>query len=132
MYIIYNIVKLRFAAIQDAGKIQTDIYGVTGSPSQINYKKTLAARDERGGLARRRRPRLGRRVRDLRQTHVDGRALVVQRGRLQDDAGGAHHHGEREDPQEQPVQHHRHVFPILFYLHSSNLLVKNLHLCICV
>lgn len=70
-------------------------------------------------LARRRRARLGGGVRDLGQAHVDGRALVVERGRLQDDAGRAHQHGQREDPQEQPVQHHGHVLPVLLHLTTN-------------
>ena len=37
-------------------------------------------------------------------------------GHLQDDARGADHHRHCEDPQEQPVQHHRHVLPVLFSL----------------
>ena len=50
---------------------------------------------------------------DLGVLHVDGVPVVVEGGGLQDDAGRAHQHRHREDPQEQPVQHHRHVLPVL-------------------
>ena len=50
---------------------------------------------------------------DLGVLHVDGVPVVVEGGGLQDDAGSAHQHRHREDPQEQPVQHHRHVLPVL-------------------
>lgn len=51
---------------------------------------------------------------------VNRHSVVVQRRRLQDDARRAHQDGQREDPQEQPVQHHRHVLPIFFYLKLQN------------
>lgn len=46
-------------------------------------------------------------------------SIVVQRGTLADDAQGAADAGEREDPQEEAVQNHRHEFPILDYLRAS-------------
>lgn len=36
----------------------------------------------------------------------NGDARVVERGTLQNDAGGTSERGEREDPQEEPIQHH--------------------------
>lgn len=47
---------------------------------------------------------------------IDRCPIVVQRGRLQDDAGRAGQHGQREDPQEQPVEHHGDVLPVLLHL----------------
>ena len=56
---------------------------------------------------------------DVRQLLVDGDAVVVEAGGLEDDARRAHHHRHREDPQEQAVQHHRHVLPVLLSLGSA-------------
>ena len=53
---------------------------------------------------------------DLGESDVERLPLVVERGRLQDDARRPHQHGHREDPQEEPVQHHRHVLPVLLDL----------------
>ena len=50
---------------------------------------------------------------DLGESDVERLPLVVERGRLQDDARRPHQHGHREDPQEEPVEHHRHVLPVL-------------------
>ena len=50
---------------------------------------------------------------DVGDLSVDGLSVVVEGGRLQDDAGGADEDGQREDPQEEAVQHHRHVLPVL-------------------
>ena len=50
---------------------------------------------------------------DLGEPDVERLPLVVERGRLQDDARRPHEHGHREDPQEEAVQHHGHVFPVL-------------------
>ena len=44
---------------------------------------------------------------------IDRVPVVVQRWGLQDDPRRPHHHSHREDPEEQPVQHHRHVLPVL-------------------
>lgn len=60
--------------------------------------------------------RLGRRGGNLRQLDVNGNSRIVERGRLQDDAGGAHHNGYCEYPEEESVQHHGNVFPVLFDL----------------
>lgn len=65
--------------------------------------------------------RLGRRRGDLRELDVDGHPGVVERGRLQDNPGSAHHHRYCEDPQEQSVQHHGHIFPVLFHLQEWRL-----------
>lgn len=56
---------------------------------------------------------------DLVEMLVYGYAVVVERRRLQDYARGPHQHGQRKNPQEQPVQYHRHVLPVLFYLYKS-------------
>ena len=56
---------------------------------------------------------------DVGQLLVDGDAVVVEAGGLEDDARRAHHHRHREDPQEQAVQHHRHVLPVLLSLGSA-------------
>ena len=50
---------------------------------------------------------------DLGESDVERLPLVVERGRLQDDARRPHQHGHREDPQEEAVEHHRHVLPVL-------------------
>ena len=39
--------------------------------------------------------------------------VVIESRGLQDDPSRPHHHRHREDPEEQPVQHHRHVLPVL-------------------
>lgn len=63
-----------------------------------------------------------RRVRQyLRQPDVDRQPVVVQRGRLQNYPRRSHGHGQCEYPQEQPVQHHRDVFPIFFDLKNVRL-----------
>ena len=56
---------------------------------------------------------------DVRQLLVDGTAVVVQARRLQDDARRADHHRHGEDPEEQAVKNHRHVFPVLFRLRGN-------------
>ena len=56
---------------------------------------------------------------DVGDLAVDGLAVVVEGGRLQDDAGGADEDGQREDPQEEAVQHHRHVLPVLLHLREG-------------
>ena len=53
---------------------------------------------------------------DVGELLIDWYPVVVQAGRLQDDAGRPHHHRHREDPKEQPVQDHRHVLPVLLGL----------------
>ena len=53
---------------------------------------------------------------DVGDLAVDGHAVVVEAGRLQDDAGRAHEDGQREYPEEEAVQHHRHVLPVLLHL----------------
>ena len=53
---------------------------------------------------------------DVGELLVDGDPVVVEAGCLEDDARRAHHHRHREDPEEQAVQHHRHVLPVLLSL----------------
>lgn len=53
---------------------------------------------------------------NLRVEDVNGDAVIIQGGRLQDDASCAQQHRQREDPQEQAVKHHSHVLPVLFHL----------------
>ena len=53
---------------------------------------------------------------DVGELLVDGDPVVVEAGCLEDDARRAHHHRHREDPEEQAVQHHRHVLPVLLHL----------------
>ncbi len=55
-------------------------------------------------------------VPDVGDLAVDGDAVVVERWRLQDDPCSAHAHRQGEDPQEEPVQHHGHVLPVLLDL----------------
>ncbi len=55
-------------------------------------------------------------VPDVGDFAVDGDSVVVERGSLKDDSCGAHADSQSEDPQEQSVQHHGHVFPVLFHL----------------
>lgn len=43
----------------------------------------------------------------------DGDSIIVERRALADDAQSAADAGQREDPQEEPVQHHRDELPIL-------------------
>ena len=50
---------------------------------------------------------------NLRHLVVNGVAVIVEGRGLQDDPRGPHHHGNSEDPEEQTVQHHRHVLPVL-------------------
>lgn len=51
-----------------------------------------------------------------RQLEIDGLPLIVQRRRLENDRARAHDAGQREHPQEKPVEHHRHVFPVFDHL----------------
>lgn len=55
----------------------------------------------------------------LRVLLVERLSVVVERGRLQDDARSADQHRQREDPEEEPVQHHRHVLPVLLDLEKK-------------
>lgn len=57
----------------------------------------------------------------LWQALVDGRAAVVERWSLQDDATRARHTCHEEHPQEEAVQHHGHVFPVLHHLYTPTL-----------
>lgn len=57
-----------------------------------------------------------RRGSELAEFLVDRHPIIVEGGRLQDDACGAHQNCQSEDPKEQAVQHHRHVLPVLLYL----------------
>lgn len=58
-------------------------------------------------------------ARDAGQLEVDGRPLVVERGRLEYDGARAHYAGQREDPQEEPVEHHGHVLPVFDHLRGT-------------
>ena len=53
---------------------------------------------------------------DVRQLFINGYPVVVEAGRLQDDPCRPHHHGHREDPEEQSVKDHGHVLPVLLCL----------------
>ena len=53
---------------------------------------------------------------DVGDLSVDGDAVVVEGGRLQDDPGRADEDGQREYPEEEAVQHHRNVLPVLLHL----------------
>jgi len=53
---------------------------------------------------------------DVREFFVNWAAVVVETGGLEDDAGGADDDRHRENPQEQSVEDHCHVFPVLFCL----------------
>ena len=44
---------------------------------------------------------------------IDRNAIVIQSGRLQDNGRRAQQDGRREDPQEESIQNHGHVLPIL-------------------
>lgn len=54
------------------------------------------------------------------QLEVDGLPLVVQRRGLEYDGARAHDTRQREHPQEEPVEHHRHVLPVLDHLCEKN------------
>ena len=56
---------------------------------------------------------------DVRDLPVDGDSVVVETGRLQDDASRADADRQGEDPEEEPVQHHRDVLPVLFDLQTK-------------
>lgn len=71
-----------------------------------------------GHRRRWRRSRLGRSVCDLRQSYVYRSALIVQSRRLEDNTGRTDHHRQREDPQEQSIEHHRHILPVLLHLQT--------------
>ena len=64
---------------------------------------------------------------DLGESDVERLPLVVERGRLQDDARRPHQHGHREDPQEEPVEHHRHVLPVLDDLRCKRSSIALIH-----
>lgn len=53
---------------------------------------------------------------DIGEDLVERYPVVIEGGRLQDDAGSAHQYRQREDPQEESVQHHGHVFPVFLHL----------------
>lgn len=63
--------------------------------------------------------RFGRGRCDCRHFHVDRLTGVVERGRLQDDSGRADDDGNREDPQEQTIEHHCHKLPVFFDLYEN-------------
>ena len=47
--------------------------------------------------------------------------LFTVPGRDEDDAAGARHAGEAEQPQEDSVQNHRHVFPVIGHLGGTEM-----------
>ena len=51
---------------------------------------------------------------------VNGIAVVVESRGLQDDARSAHHHCHGKYPEEQPVQDHGNVLPVLQDLDNNN------------
>jgi hypothetical protein len=53
---------------------------------------------------------------NFRQDDIDGLPAVVQRWGLEDDAARPEETSSSEYPQEEPVQHHCYVFPVLFDL----------------
>ena len=53
---------------------------------------------------------------DVREFFVNWAAIVVETRCLEDDPSGANHHCHCENPQEQSVENHCHVFPVLFGL----------------
>lgn len=52
---------------------------------------------------------------------VNRHSIVVKSGRLQDNACSTHQNCQSKDPKKQTVQHHCHVFPILFYLRRETI-----------
>ena len=58
-------------------------------------------------------------LRDLAVLDVDRLRGIVQARRLENDQHRAEHAGHREYPQEDPVEHHRHVFPVLLHLETE-------------
>ena len=68
----------------------------------------------------------GRGEADFGELDVEGLAIVVEGGRLQDDSGRTHQHRHGEDPQKQPVQHHGHVLPVLYDLKGMKNYLLNL------
>ena len=57
---------------------------------------------------------------DAGELDVERLAVVIEGGGLEDDARGAHQDGHREDPQEETVQNHRHILPVLNHLEWNN------------
>ena len=57
--------------------------------------------------------------RDLAVLDVDRLRGIVEARRLQDNQHRTKHAGHREYPEEDPVEHHRHVFPVLLHLKSE-------------
>jgi len=61
---------------------------------------------------------------DLRHNYVDWLARVVEAWRDKDDATGACHTCKAENPQEDPVEHHRHILPVIGNLVVSVLILN--------
>lgn len=53
------------------------------------------------------------RAKDARQLLVDGLAVVVKRRRLKNNGSRSHQDGQSKYPEEETIQHHSYVFPIL-------------------
>ena len=58
----------------------------------------------------------GRREADLGQLDVERLPVVVEGRRLKDDSGSADQHCHSEDPEEEAIEHHRDVLPVLDHL----------------
>lgn len=63
-------------------------------------------------------------LRHLGQLDVDGGGSVVEGRRPEDDSTGAHDASHHEDPQEETVQHHRHVPPVVLDLESKGCITE--------
>ena len=55
-------------------------------------------------------------------------AVVVQRWRLDDDTERADERDGREQPEHEPIKHHRHELPVLFYLRTTTFELNSSHL----
>lgn len=57
---------------------------------------------------------------DRRVLHVDRFGVVVEGWGLAKNGERAHDRGDREDPEEQPIQNHRHETPVLILLWNKD------------
>ena len=55
-------------------------------------------------------------------------AVVVQRWRLDDDTERADERDGREQPEHEPIKHHRHELPVLFHLRAATFELDSSHL----
>lgn len=56
---------------------------------------------------------------DFRVQLVNRHPRIVERGCLEDNAAGPRHAGDGKHPQEEAIQHHGYVLPILYHLYGK-------------